>query len=89
MRRIAVVTLLVVLGGFAAACQRDEEAIAGESTTIAPANPDSLPTSTDAVITQTVDLGDIDRSQAEGEGATAEPPTTTSTANPGKAKTRP
>lgn len=79
--------LMMLLGALSGGCARDEEANASETATMELPDSDSLPTSTDAVVTQTVDLGDTDRSPAEGEGVPAEPPTRTS--NPGKAKTRP
>ena len=79
MRNRLVVALLIMLAGFATACRDTENPTADQTETISPLTPDQQPTTTDAVTTQTVDIGDTERSPAEGEGATAEPTDTTGT----------
>lgn len=74
-----VAALLIVLAGFTTACRDPENPTADQTETISPLTPDQPASTTDAVTTQTVDIGDTERSPAEGEGATAEPTDTTGT----------
>lgn len=89
MRRTLLIALVSVclLSG---ACRSRTDETSADTDTISPAAGVQSPTTTDAVTTQTVDVADIERSGAEGEGATEPDPTTTATAPPpSTTKTRP
>lgn len=55
-------------------CTREDAT--AQTATIEPASPEGRGTTTDAVTTQTVDLGDAERSPNEGAGIPPEPETT-------------
>ena len=72
---IAFIVLAVFLGG----CRNLENETSDSTATISPATPKIDDSSTDAVTTETIDVGDSERSPAEGDGATTEPTETTGT----------
>jgi hypothetical protein len=73
---IAAVLLLAGAVTFLGCTREDATA---QTATMEPASPQGRGTTTDAVTTQTVDLGDAERSPNEGAGIGNEPETTTTT----------
>jgi hypothetical protein len=71
---------VLLLAGAVALLGCTREDATAQTATIEPASPQGLGTTTDAVTTQTVDLGDAERSPNEGAGIGNEPDTTTDTA---------
>lgn len=72
-KSIAAVVLFAVITAFQGCTREDATA---QTATIEPASPEGKGTTTDAVTTQTVDLGDAERSPNEGAGIPPEPETT-------------
>ena len=78
-----VAIMFIILAAFVSGCRNLENQTSDSTATISPATPRVDESSTDAVTTETIDVGDSERSPAEGAGASAEPTETTGTTTTG------